>query len=894
MSLASGTRFGVYEILDIIGAGGMGEVYRARDTKLGRSVAIKIIPDAFAFDPERIARFEREGRVLASLNHPHIAALHGMEQSGALHALVMELVDGETLADRLASGPLDVDEALGIARQIALALEAAHDQGIIHRDLKPANIKLRSDGTVKVLDFGLAKALDRSGDAGGSGSGAPTITTPAMTQLGVILGTAAYMSPEQAKGRAADKRSDVWAFGCILYEMLAGRRPFDGEDVSDALASILKADPDWSALPSTVPASTRALLRGCLQKDRRARIGAISTALFLLDQPHAEAPQASLRRTPLWKRAIPAAAGVLVGAATTAAMLWKPQVSPPASITRFAITLPPGQLLTLPRTSVAISSDGTRIAYAADGRLFLRSISQVEAQAVPGADPAVLPVFSPDGQWLLFWGDSMLKRISVGGGVPATICRTAAAPSGMIWHRDNILYVMARGGIMKVSANGGSPETLIALRDSEAMMHGVELLPDERTLLFSVVPRDNSATSDPWDRAHIVVQSLDTGQRKIVMQGGTSARYVPTGHIVYVLGGTLFAVPFDAGTLTVSGQTVPIIEGVRRVAAGFGGAQFAFSESGTLAYVPGPVAAGQQDLMLFDRKGNAERLTLPPGSYGHPRVSPDGHHIAFEGSDGKETSIWVYELSGASSPRRLTFGGNNRFPIWSGDGRRVAFQSDREGDRAIFWLLADGGTAERLTKPDPGMSHVAESWSPAGEVFLFNVAKGTETSLWTFSLPDRRAAPFGDVRSVQLPTNSAFSPDGRWVAYQQGDAAYGEAITYVQPFPPTGAKYEIARGGRAVWSRDGRELFYVPAPAQFMAVTVKTRPTFSFSNPIAVPRGFGLADPGSPRPYDVMPDGRFLGVGFAFAGRTQGSPGAAQIHVVLNWFEDLKARVPRK
>jgi serine/threonine protein kinase len=895
MSLAKGARLGPYEILDVIGAGGMGEVYRARDTKLGRSVAIKILPDAFAFDPERIARFEREGKVLASLNHPHIAGLHGLEQSGPHHALVMELVEGETLAERLSAGPLEIDEAIAIARQIAEALAAAHEQGIIHRDLKPANIKLRPDGTVKVLDFGLAKALEPAGAGQGNATGAATITSPAMTNLGVILGTAAYMSPEQAKGRPADKRGDVWAFGCVLYEMLAGRRAFEGEDVSDTLATVLKGEPGWSALPSNLPPAVRALLEGCLRKDRRERIGDISIALFLLNQPHALAPRAAAGTTPrrrAWRGAALLAGGVLIGAAVATAIFSRPQPSPPLPVSRFAIALPPDQLPTLARPSVNISPDGARIVYVASGRLFVRALAETEAQAIAGVDGALHPVFSPDGQTLAFWSDSTIKRVPASGGAPSTVCAMAPAPSGMFWTGDSLFFALARAGIMKVPARGGKPEMLVPLREPEAQIHGPQLLPDGRTLLFTVLERANVAGGDPWNAARIVSQSLETGERKTLIEGGSDGRYVPTGHIVYVLSGTLMAVPFDARTLTVTAGSVPIIEGVRRMSAAVGGAHFAFAPTGTLIYMPGPAVGGSEELLLFDRKGNAQPLPLPSAPYAYPRVSTDGRWLAFQTSDGKEAHISIYELSGATSPRRLTFGGNNRFPIWSADGRRVAFQSDREGDLAVFWQPADGGTAERLTKPDAGTSHVPESWAPDGRLFLFNVAKGTETSLWTFSIRERAAAPFGDVRSVYLGTNAVFSPDGRWVAYQVGETRSAEATTYVQPFPPTGAKYLIAQGGRPAWSRDGSELFLVPAPAKFLAVPVKTRPTFSFSNPLAVPRLFSMASPDQPRPYDVTADGRFVGVGSG--GTRAGSAATPQIHVVLNWFEELKARVPTK
>jgi serine/threonine-protein kinase len=901
MPLSVGTRLGLYEIVAPLGAGGMGEVYRARDTKLGRSVAVKILPDAFALVPDRLARFEREAKVLASLNHPHITALHGMEESEGRHFLVMELVEGETLADAIAAkarGPgaprgLETDDALTIARQIADALEAAHEQGIIHRDLKPANIKLRPDGTVKVLDFGLAKALEPTSSIRGDVTSSPTITTPAMTQLGIILGTAAYMSPEQAKGRPADKRSDVWAFGCVLFETLTGRRAFEGDDVSDTLATVLKGEPDWTALPSDLPDAIRALTQGCLRKDRRERIGDLSTARFLLNQPRTVTPNAPLTLLPpraVWKQAIPVVVSVLIGAAVAAAVLVKLKTAPTVAVTRFAIALPPGQQLTLPRQAVDISRDGARIVYAAEGRLYLRSMSEVEARAIPGADPAINPVFSPDGQSLVFWADGALKRIAISGGTPVTICVTTA-PSGIAWGDDSILFGQPGTGIMRVSPIGGNPQVVVALNPTEALGHGPQLLPDGGTLLFTLARRVEGGA--PWDSAQIVVQSLKTGERKTIVERGSDARYVPTGHIVYAVGGTLFAVPFDLAKLAVTASAVPIVEGVRRViAVTSGGTHFAFSHSGSLAYLSGPVSSAQQNLMLFDRKGGAEALALPPGSYLYPRLSPDSKRVVFETSDKKETNVSVFELSGASSVRRLTFGGGNRYPIWSADGRYVVFQSDRDGAPGIFRQPADGGVVERLTTPEPGTSHVPESWSPTGDTLLFDVKKGSEWSLWSFSMRDRKVTPFGAVRSMTFPSDAVFSPDGRWVAYQFGEPDAGEAITYVEPFPQTGAKYQVARGGRPQWSRDGTDLFYVPAPSQFMAVRVRTQPSITFANPVAVPRGFGIADPANTRPYDITPDGRILGVG---TGQTpSGSPGPAQIQVVLNWFEELKARAPTR
>ncbi|MEO6212060.1 MAG: protein kinase [Vicinamibacterales bacterium] len=892
MVLVPGTRLGVYEVTALIGEGGMGHVYRARDTTLNRDVALKILPDAFARDPDRLARFQREAHVLASLNHPNIAHVHGLDETGGVRALVMELVEGEDLSQRIARGAIPLDETLPIAKQIAEALDAAHAQGIVHRDIKPANIKVRPDATVKVLDFGLAKAVDPPAGTGAAAAlaNSPTLTSAAMmTGVGVILGTAPYMSPEQAKGRPADKRGDVWAFGCVLYEMLTGRRAFPGEDVSDTLAAVLNGEPDWNALPSNLPPGIRALIQGCLLKDRKERIGDISTARFLLSQPHRLTPSAVNAPSPVWRLPMLVVAGGLIGAAVAASLSWRREPFPAVPVARFALTLPQGQQLALNRHAVTLSPAGTHIVYASERGLFLRSVSELEASPIPGADLAINPVFSPDGHSLAFYGDGAIKRIAVSGGTAVTICQIGGAPSSMAWAGDYILFSQFGPSIMRVTAHGGQPEVLVALKNSGEVVYGPQLLPGGGTLLFTIVNRTNAAI-DRWTEAQIVVQSLDTGERKTLIEGGSDARYVPTGHIVYAVGGTLFAKPFDLTNLEVTGVAVPVLEGVRRVLGSAGAAHFAFSNAGSLVYVPGPASSAQQELMLFDRKGGAKALGLPPGRYQYPRVSPDGNRIAFETSDGKEAVVSIYEVSGESSIRRLTFGGNNRLPIWSADGRRVAFQSDREGDPAVFWQPADGGTAERLTHPGPGTSHAPESWSPDGGVLLFSETRDAVSSLWTFSLRGRTATPFGDVRGSSLPTNATFSPDGRWVAYQIGVAGMGEGTTYVQPFPPTGTKYEIARGGRPLWSRDGTELFFVPAPTQFMVVNVRTAPSFAITSPVAVPRGFGIAAPAIPRTFDIMRDGRIVGVGTPAQG--PGGSAAASVIVVLNWFEELKAKAP--
>ena len=890
MSLASGTQVGAYEILTLLGAGGMGEVYKARDTKLGRAVALKTLPDRVTHDADRLARFRREAHVLAALNHPHIASIYGLEETDHHRFLVLELVEGETLAARIERGPLQVPEAVAIARQIAEALEAAHEKGIIHRDLKPANIALTSEDRVKVLDFGLAKASESAATSDSFPAlNSPTVTSPALlTGLGMILGTAAYMSPEQTRGRAVDKRADVWAFGCVLFEMLTGKRAFPGDDVSDTLAAVLKTDPDWNALPRSLSPQIRSLLEGCLEKNHRERISEMSTALFILKRSTSPIDSAAATRPTRARTrwAVLVLAGAVAGAAAAIA-LWPRPAMPPSPITRFGITALGGRPLTMSRRAVALSRDGTRIAYAAEGRLYLRSLADAESRPIVGAE-GILPTFSPDGESILFWADPTLKRISVNGGVPVTICQTTPAPWGMDWADSGIVFVQGYD-ILRVSPHGGTPEVLVKLNAADGLPQGPQLLPDGGTLLFTLA-RPEPSSSNFWDKGKVVAQSVKTGQRKTLIEPGSDGRYVPTGHLVYMVEGTMMAVPFDLARLERAGGAVPIVEGVRRSGGSVGSAaQFAFSTSGVLAYLPGPSRVGQDDVFLYDRKGNATPLKLPRGYYGYPRVSPDGKWLALETNDAKQAAISLYDLSGTSSVRRLTFGGSNRLPIWSADGQHVAFQSDKEGDHAVFWQSVRGGTAERLTRAEPGTIHVPESWSPRGDVFLFSATKEFDTTLWIFSMRERKATRFGDVSSVGVPTNAMFSPDGRWVAYQVGESGTGEAITYVEPFPPTGSKAQVGRGGRPLWSRDGKELFLIPAPSQLVAYSVRTEPVFDVSAPVSIPRRFGLAPPASPRPFDILPDGHLVAVDTAFDSPDQRTP---EIQVVLNWFEELKQKLP--
>jgi serine/threonine-protein kinase len=927
--LEAGTRIGAYEIREAIGAGGMGEVYRARDTRLQRDVALKILPEAFASDPERLARFEREAQMLAALNHPHIAAIHGVEESSGMRALILELVDGETLADRIATGAIPVDEAIAIARQIADALEAAHEQGIVHRDLKPSNVKVRPDGTVKVLDFGLAKLATGVTNAGSKDPAytstpftvAPTITTPAMTQLGVIMGTAAYMSPEQAKGREADKRSDVWAFGAVLYEMLTGRRAFDGDDMSDTLASVLKIDPDWTRLPSDLPPALRTLIQRCLAKDRRQRVADIAAAKFVLNEladAHPLAPPALVPSTsPRSRRWLPLAATAVLTAAIVGGVMWALRPAIPAGIpTQFTIALPEGQSFSgTVLQSVAISPDGSQIAYTGNSRVYLRSIGELMPHAIPGSEsdnssnPALgvaSPMFSPDGKSVAFLAlsgiteNNILKQIPISGGAASAIATLNAGESSSIasWGPGGIL-LGGRGGIRRVSPAGGTPERIIEVGPDEEAQ-APQMLPDGQTVLFTLGKRSGT---DRWDKAQIVTQSLNDHTRRVLIDGGSDARYLASGHLLFAVAGTVFARPFDPRRLTFTGSQVPVVVGVRRSAGGSSlTTHLAVSANGTLIYRPGPATSSSaaRVLVLGDGRQDPVALKVPPALYAHPRVSRDGNMLAVARIDGSQSDLWLYDLSGRTEIRRLTFGGTSTFPAWSSDSRFVTFQSTREGDKGLWSQSADGRAAERLTKANQGEAHQPESWSPDGKHLLYSILKDSSYALWVYSADTRKSEPFGKVQS-QETLSATFSPDGRWVAYAFTERAGGGASpnrgVYVEPFPSTGEKHQAPKTAldyHPVWAGDGNSIFYLPgANRPVMSVPIVTHPSVSFGAPVLSPR------PPTPallslevRGYDVLPDGRFVSVALG-SGDSVGNTGN-ELRVLLNWFEELKRLAPVK
>ncbi|MCH8267337.1 MAG: serine/threonine-protein kinase [Acidobacteria bacterium] len=905
MAVSPGTQLGTYEILSHIGSGGMGDVYRARDTKLRREVAIKVLPDAFAQNPERLARFEREAHLLAALNHPNIATIHGLEESGGTHYLIMEMVPGDTLAERIQhDGAVPIEEALGIATQIAEALEHAHEKGVIHRDLKPANVKVTPDGKVKVLDFGLAKAF--AGDAPGTDlSSLPTLSA-SVTREGVILGTAAYMSPEQARGKEVDKRTDIWAFGCVLYELLTGRQAFQGESITDIIAAILKGEPEWQALPETTPAKVRDLLRRCLQKDLRRRQQHIDDARIEMEEALSTPATAGPAAAPIpartsWRQVLPwGIVFLVVGAIIASIAVWNLNPEAPRPVSRFALTLSETELLGsaagygLNEPVVALSPDGTRLVYVANQQLYLRPMDSLEARLISGTEGAISPFFSPDGQWVGFFAEGKLKKVSVSGGAVLTLCDAPGSRGGS-WGTDKtIVFGKLGAGLLQVSAAGGTPQELTTLKEGEAQHFYPHSLPGGKAVLFNV-------RTGLIETSRIEVLLLETGEQRELIQGGTHARYVPTGHLVYAQAGTpgtLLAVPFDLERLEVTGNPVPIVEGVMQLNTSYL-AQFSFSHLGTLVYVPAASdLQGGMTLVWVDRTGAVEPLAAPPRQYRNPTLSPDGQRLAVT-IPGLPPDVWVYDIA-RHTLIRLTFEGDNRLPIWTPDGKRVTFRSNRAGGPwNLFWKSADGsGTAERLATSE--RTQTPSSWSPDGRLLAFydRIFTGgtstTEGDIWVLPLEGDPSTSSGRAGKPQpfLQTQfyeaaPMFSPDGRRLAYVSNESGKNEV--YVQPFPGPGGKRQISTDGGAepVWARNGRELFYRNG-SQMMAVEIATEPTFSAGLPRLLFEGNFQPSAASLANYDVTPDGqRFVMI-------QEGAPDSPppQINVVLNWFEELKRRVP--
>ena len=837
-----------------------------------------------ASDQERLARFQREAEVLASLNHPNIAAIYGLEEADSTKALVMELVEGPTLADRIAQGAIPVDEALPIAKQIAEALEAAHEQGIIHRDLKPANIKLRPDGVVKVLDFGLAKALEPTGAMSPGMSQAPTITTPAMTQAGMILGTSAYMSPERAKGRAVDKRSDVWAFGAVLYEMLTGRRAFDAEDVSETLAAVLRAEVDWARLPEGLSPVLRTYIRRCLQKDPKQRVADIQDVRLALEGAFETGESQTVEPV----EALPAVVALVVGGLVVGVTAWSlwPSAEPPL-VTRFDYVLPEGQQFRdTGRPVMALSADGRHFVYNTSQGLFLRAMGTLEPQLIPGTGADLSsPFFSPDGQSVAYWDPAatQLKRIELTGGAPVVIAQVPTGLFGASWGTDETILFGQFEGILRVSATGGTPELVIPAEEGE-QMDSPHLLPDGESVLFSVT---TSTGPTRWDEAQIVVQSLATGERTVVLQGGSDARYVPTGHLVYALESGLFAVAFDVDRLEVQGGPVSVAEGVMRTVGpivGTGTANYGVSDLGTFVYVSGGATLLTRSLVWVARDGREEPVAAAPADYQEFTLSPDGMRVAVHVL-GNPDAVWIYDLV-RDTTTRLTFESDEvgaAFPTWTPDGTRVAFGPP------LSWKRADGTWAvERL---DDTARLVPQAFSPDGTTLVFqdDVSAG-EGDVGVLTLEGDRTATLV-IDGEFSERTAALSPDGRWVAYRSNETGRNEV--YVRPFPDVDSgRWQIstAGGGWPVWNPAGNELFY-RTPTAVMARAFETEPTFTpgaLTQVFERPRVGG----GANRRMAVSPDGqRFLLLANA-PENADGDAAQPQIIVVQNWFEELRRRVP--
>jgi serine/threonine-protein kinase len=895
MPLNPGTRIGPYEIVAAIGAGGMGEVYRARDTKLGRDVAIKVLPAGVTANPERTVRFEREARTLASLNHSNIGAIYGLEDSSGTTALILELVEGPTLADRLAQGPLPLSTALSIATQIADALEAAHEKGIVHRDLKPSNVKVRPDGSVKVLDFGLAKAYESVADSDRSQS--PTLTSPAQTLQGVILGTAAYMSPEQASGGTVDQQSDIWSFGVVLCEMLTGRPLFDGDSVARVLARVLERDLDFDTLPATTPPAIRRLLRRCVERDRTRRLRSIADARIEIadaitgreDAPVVTIPAS--HRTRIAPLTGVLAALVLVFAGLAAWLLMRPDHKAPRPTVRSSFPVP--SLFGSPLgEDIAISRDGTRLVYGdITGRFHVRMLDQVGFTQIPDVANAFNPIFSPDGGSIAFVDfNRNLKRVSVSGGAPTTLTNMDNLALGLAWgaHDDIVFGTISSRGLMRVSARGGTPERITTVEGNDTYHAWPTVLPNAKGVLFS-------ACSGPGSNlCRIAVVALKTGQ-VTYLTPGTSPRYASSGHLVYAADGAIKTIRFDQDHLTLGEDSPTVIDRIAVNTAG--GAEFDVADNGSLVYVRGGAVSPQRSLAWVDRSGHETNVGLEPRGFSWVRVSPDGKRVAVEAAGGAvANSIWVSDSSRpALTPITPNVNSGANFPLWTPDGKMVVYSlSGRQG---LGWTAADGTSTSHVLFSMKDIGFIsAEGWTGNGKTLVFTYGALSQLHIGLLSMEGHHAwKPLID-RATDASMIS-ISPDQKWLAYQSSSS--GQYEIYMERFPDLGDRQRIStqQGGWApVWSHDGREIFYRRvSDGAMMAARVQTTPVLTIGEPVRLfeSKGYDQVIPpqaGGPagRTFDVAPDGRFLMI-------KESQPSATgDIILVQNWFEELKQRVPTK
>ena len=891
MALQNGTRFGPYEVVEKIGAGGMGEVWRARDTALKRDVAVKALPESFATDPDRLARFQREAEILASLNHPNIATIHGLERSDELTVIVMELVTGPTLADRIAEGPIPADEALGIARQVANALEAAHGRQIVHRDLKPANIKLRDDGTVKVLDFGISKPVDARAVSGGS----PVMTTPAVTETGVILGTAAYMSPEQARGRPVDQRTDIWAFGCLLFEMLTGQPAFGGEDVMMTLARVLDRDTDMTSMPGTVSPAVRHTIRLCLEKDPDKRISDIRDVRLALagafesglPRPKAAESQPGRRRT------MATAAMLIAGIGIASAVTWalsRPAPPGTAPVSRFTETLPPETpLASLGGYDVAISPDGTTLAYfvrdaqGAGVNLYVRELGSLEARMLPNTtvrDPGggnMNPFFSPDGRWIGFRSPGQgIMRVAIDGRPPIKMLDDVPVFLGASWYSNDMLVYSDNNQLFRVSAGGGgTPEPLSEPQDG--FIGAPVMLPGDNAVLAAFVGGDS-------ERA--VVFDLETGKPKTLLDGTQNLRYLPTGHLAFVRGTTLMAVPFDLEQLEVTGEPVALLQGVRHPNPQTA-ADWAVSDTGTLAYVPGGAGETEPSAIVWvDREGRIieQALAEPLVSPRDLALSPDGRQLALMAGD-VAGDLWIHDLRGRP-PIPIATEGSIGLPAWSPDGLRIAYESNASGQWDLYVVPADGSDLDPAPLRSEPYDAAPIAWADDNEVIVIDWVRAEQTEI---SAIDIEADEVRNITTTEFAEgNGDLSPNGRWLAFASNRT--GQPEIWVMAWPD-GVPVRVSRaGGREpVWSPDGRELFYLQGNTM-MSVPVETNGDFAFEAAVELfSEPFWFATGANGASYDVADDGRFLMIQ-----PTSGSGGAQTSHIVLvqNWFEDVLRLAP--
>jgi len=904
MSLQGGQQLGSYEITSLLGKGGMGEVYRARDIKLKREVAIKILPEEFSRDADRVSRLQREAEVLASLNHSNIAAIYGIEESQATRALVMELVEGPTLGDRITRGPIPIEEALPVASEIAEALEYAHERGIVHRDLKPANIKLSREGQVKVLDFGLAKALSDETPASRQ-SNSPTLSVAA-TQAGIILGTAAYMAPEQAKGMEVDRRADIWAFGVVLYEMLSGKHMFDEPTTSETLAAVLKSDIKLDSLPASTPATVRRLLERCLDRDRRQRLRDIGEARIVIEQaiahPETETMWAvvSPRTVTTWGSLLPWALAVVAAAVATGSlwMLWHtPQ---PLSVVRLTSEVgTDATMYTLYGSAAVLSPDGKILALVATKtdrpQIYVRRLDQLQATALVGTEGARDLFFSPDGQWIGFFADAKLKKISVNGGA-AVVLGDASDDRGGTWADDGtIIYSpIPTSGLWRVSSGGGKPEPLTQLDQAAAQgtHRWPQALPGSRAVLYIEGP-----ISTNFEDADIAVQSLQSGERKVVQRGGYYPQYLPSGHLVYMHQGTLFAALFDPDRLELTTQPVPAIESVA-ASPNFGGAQFHFSQNGSVVYIPGTNANPLVSIQWMDHAGKTQPLRPTPGHYFDLRFSPDGRRVAISDID-QQQDVWVYEWARDTMSRFTYDPLSDRYPVWTPDGRRIAFASVRanKSSYSVYWQRVDGtGEPQRLTE---GRSNqIPMSWHPSGKSLAFREIQpqtgwdimilpmdGDEASGWKAGKPTVfLATPF-------IESEAAFSPDGRWLAYQSDESGKNEV--YVRPFPSREGKWQVSTAGGEypTWSPNQKEMFYRTADQRIWVAPYTVEGDSFRPDKPRLWSDVPFTDRGARiRNFDLHSDGQRFAV--LKASQTQAENKLDKVTFIFNFFDELRRIAP--